>query len=66
MVGADHRKLIPAAVLIGGTLLVFVDLLCRLATWLVHQELPINVITAILGGPPLLLLLLLTLRGERG
>lgn len=64
LVGANHRKLIPAAALIGGTLLVFVDLLCRVATRLVHQELPINVITAILGGPPLLLLL--TVRGKRG
>lgn len=63
VVGTDHRKLVPAAALIGGTLLVFVDLLCRVATRVVHQELPINVVTAILGGPPLLLLL--TLRRDR-
>lgn len=64
VVGTDHRKLIPVAALIGGTLLVFVDLLCRVATRLVHQELPVSVVTAVLGGPPLLLLL--ALRSERG
>ncbi|KIQ07991.1 FecCD family ABC transporter permease [Rhodococcus sp. MEB064] len=58
VVGVDHRRLLPAAALVGATLMVFVDLSCRVAARLVHQELPVNVVTAALGGPVMLVLLM--------
>ncbi|MDI9929708.1 iron ABC transporter permease [Rhodococcus sp. IEGM 1354] len=63
VVGTDHRKLLPTAVLVGATLMIFVDLVCRVATRVVHQELPVNVVTAALGGP--MLLAMLIVRGRR-
>ena len=49
LVGAEHRRVIPVAVLLGATYLVGVDVLCR---WLVApNEIPVGVMTAILGTP---------------
>ncbi|PSQ91407.1 MAG: ABC transporter permease [Proteobacteria bacterium SW_6_67_9] len=59
--GADHRWLVPASVLGGGTLLVFADALAR--TVLAPQQLPVGVLTALLGVP---LFLLLLHRGPQG
>jgi len=55
LVGSDHRILIPAATLFGGVFLVFSDTLAR--TILSPQQLPVGVITALLGVPLFLLLL---------
>jgi len=55
LVGSDHRILIPAATLFGGLFLVFSDTLAR--TLLSPQQLPVGVITALLGVPLFLLLL---------
>jgi iron complex transport system permease protein len=55
LVGSDHRILIPAATLFGGFFLVFSDTLAR--TVLSPQQLPVGVITALLGVPLFLLLL---------
>ena len=55
LVGSDHRILIPAATLFGGLFLVFSDTLAR--TVLSPQQLPVGVITALLGVPLFLLLL---------
>ena len=55
LVGSDHRILIPAATLFGGVFLVFSDTLAR--TVLSPQQLPVGVITALLGVPLFLLLL---------
>jgi iron complex transport system permease protein len=49
LVGPDHRKLIPVAVLIGSTFLVAVDILAR--TLIENNELPIGIFTAIVGAP---------------
>ncbi|MBZ8177502.1 iron chelate uptake ABC transporter family permease subunit [Corynebacterium poyangense] len=57
LVGANHRVLLPISAALGATLLVWVDVLCRVAAQTVGQELPINVLTAVLGAPLLLLLL---------
>ncbi len=54
-IGADHRRLLPASLLAGGTLLVLADLAAR--TVLAPQELPVGVVTALLGGPFFLFLL---------
>ncbi|MET8699439.1 iron ABC transporter permease [Kitasatospora sp. NPDC004723] len=55
LVGGDHRRLLPLSALTGAVLLVVVDLLARTA--LDGQEVPIGVVTALLGAPTLLYLL---------
>ncbi|MEU6235781.1 iron ABC transporter permease [Kitasatospora sp. NPDC047058] len=55
LVGGDHRRLLPLSALTGAVLLVVVDTLARTA--LDTQELPIGVVTALLGAPTLLYLL---------
>jgi iron complex transport system permease protein len=57
----DHRHLLPAAVLAGGSLLVLADTVARSA--FAPQQLPVGVITALLGVP--LFLYLLNRRGGR-
>ncbi|MET3132471.1 iron complex transport system permease protein [Oxalobacteraceae bacterium GrIS 1.11] len=47
--GPDHRVLIPAAALAGGTYLVLADTLAR--TILAPQQLPVGVVTALIGAP---------------
>jgi len=47
--GPDHRTLIPAAALSGGTFLVLADTLAR--TILAPQQLPVGVVTAMIGAP---------------
>ena len=53
--GADHRRLLPGAVLAGGTLLVLADTLAR--TLLAPRQLPVGVVTAFIGVPLFLYLL---------
>jgi iron complex transport system permease protein len=48
-VGPDHRRLVPAAALAGATFLVLADSYAR--TVMAPQEIPIGVVTALLGGP---------------
>jgi iron complex transport system permease protein len=49
VVGADHRKLMVAAPLFGGTFLIWCDTFAR--TIISPAELPVGIITAMLGGP---------------
>ncbi|MFF7366707.1 FecCD family ABC transporter permease [Streptomyces tricolor] len=55
VVGGDHRRLLPVSALSGALLLVVVDIVCRVA--LDTQELPVGVVTSLLGAPALLYLL---------
>ncbi|NBC18773.1 MAG: iron chelate uptake ABC transporter family permease subunit [Bacteroidetes bacterium] len=55
-VGPDHRVLVPGSALLGGALLVGADLLAR--TIVAPAELPIGIVTALLGAPFFLWLLL--------
>jgi iron complex transport system permease protein len=55
LVGSDHRLLLPAAVLSGGTLLLLADTLAR--TIIAPQQLPVGVLTALVGVPLFLYLL---------
>jgi iron complex transport system permease protein len=55
VVGADHRRLLPAVLLAGPTLMILADLVARTA--LSPQELPVGIVTALLGGPFFLFLL---------
>lgn len=48
-VGPDHRLLIPAATLAGGTFLLLADTLAR--TIIAPQQLPVGVVTALIGAP---------------
>ncbi len=54
--GPDHRALLPNAALMGGGLLVGADMLAR--TLVAPAELPIGIITAVLGAPVFLWILL--------
>ena len=55
LVGSDHRVLLPAAALFGGLFLGLSDTLAR--TVLAPRQLPVGVVTALLGVPLFLLLL---------
>lgn len=56
IVGAEHRILAPATFFFGGAFLVFCDTLSR--TLIPPVEIPVGVITSLLGGPFFLWLLL--------
>jgi len=51
----DHRLLIPFSLIVGGTLLVIADTLAR--TLLAPQQLPVGVITALIGVPSFIAIL---------
>jgi iron complex transport system permease protein len=53
--GSDHRLLLPAAALLGGTMLLCADTLAR--TVMEPQQLPVGVLTALIGVPLFLFLL---------
>jgi ABC-type Fe3+-siderophore transport system permease subunit len=56
VVGADHRLVMPASALFGGAFLIACDLVAR--TLFAPIELPVGIVTAIVGGPVFLWLLL--------
>ena len=55
-IGPDHRFLLPAAALLGAALLVVSDIIARLI--IAPAELPIGIVTAVLGAPVFLWILL--------
>jgi len=55
VVGPDHRTLLPVSALAGAALLVAADLVAR--TVVSPAELPVGVVTALVGGPFFLFLL---------
>ncbi len=62
-IGPDHRLLIPASALLGAILLVIADTISR--TIVAPAEMPVGIITSLIGGPFFLWLLLNnTLRGK--
>ena len=56
VIGPDHRYLIPASALLGGTLLILADMIAR--TIASPAELPIGIVTAFIGAPFFLWILL--------
>jgi iron complex transport system permease protein len=56
LVGPDHRLVLPASALFGAAFLVACDLVAR--TILAPVELPVGIITALIGGPFFLWLLI--------
>ena len=55
ILGADHRRLLPAVVIGGAAFMVLADLAAR--TLLAPEEIPVGALTALLGGPFFLYLL---------
>lgn len=53
--GVDHRRLLPAAAMCAGAFLILADTISRTA--LPPVEIPIGVITALIGGPIFIILL---------
>ncbi|MCK9264146.1 MAG: iron ABC transporter permease [Desulfomonilia bacterium] len=49
IIGADHRYLAPATLLFGGVFLTVCDTIAR--TIIAPAEMPVGIITALLGGP---------------
>jgi iron complex transport system permease protein len=56
LVGADHRVVLPSSMFFGAAFLIGCDLLAR--TVLAPVELPVGIVTAVLGGPFFLWLLI--------
>ena len=56
LIGVDNRKLIPASALLGALVLTLADMISR--TLIAPIELPIGVVTAILGTPVFLYILI--------
>jgi iron complex transport system permease protein len=57
LLGPDTRVLMPAAIGLGGAVLVVCDLASRAAFRFLHTEPPVGAVTALVGGPLFLLLL---------
>jgi len=55
IVGADHRLVLPGSALFGATLLIACDVVAR--TVMAPLELPVGIVTALVGGPVFLWLL---------
>ena len=55
VVGSDHRRLLPAAALFGGAFLVIADTVARSA--FAPRQMPVGVLTALIGVPLFLVLL---------
>ncbi|MDF2653906.1 MAG: ABC-type Fe3+-siderophore transport system, permease component [Bacillota bacterium] len=49
LVGGDHKRVFPVCALLGGILVVWVDVAARMV--IAPAELPLGVLTAVFGGP---------------
>ena len=49
LVGANHKSMLPIAMLLGSLLMLFADDLAR--TLMAPVEIPVGIFTALLGGP---------------
>ena len=49
LVGADHRRALPAVALLGAAFLIAADLAAR--TLISPEEIPVGILTALVGGP---------------
>jgi iron complex transport system permease protein len=61
IVGSDNRVLFPVSALVGGLVLLVADTLAR--TVMIPREIPVGIITAVLGGPFFIYLLKTERRG---
>jgi iron complex transport system permease protein len=49
LVGSDHKRLMPLSILVGSAFLIWTDVLAR--TIISQSELPIGIITSMIGAP---------------
>lgn len=49
LVGSDHKRVLPVSALLGGILVVWADVAARLV--IAPEELPVGILTALVGGP---------------
>lgn len=56
LVGSDHRRLLPASILFGAIFLIWTDVIAR--TIVPNVELPIGIITALIGAPMFMYMLI--------
>lgn len=62
--GTDHRHLLPLSMLVGGSFLILADLVAR--TLIAPVEIPIGVITALIGAPVFAIILFRQRKESRG
>jgi iron complex transport system permease protein len=62
LVGTDHRRVLPTALLSGAIYLIWIDVIAR--TILQPKELPIGIITAMIGAPFFIFLMRRSAKGE--
>ena len=60
--GSNHRTVIPASALIGGAVLLIADVFSR--TMLSPVELPVGILTALVGGPFFIYLIIIENKGK--
>ena len=53
--GSDHKKILPMSVLLGGCFVIWADVAARMV--LAPEELPVGILTAVIGGPCFIILL---------
>lgn len=63
LVGPDHRVMMPASLIIGALYLLAIDTVARTAT---SSEIPLGILTALIGTPVFAFVLRQTQRGTRG
>ena len=56
LLGTDHRRLVPVSALVGAIFLLWADVACR--TLLPGNEIPIGILTSLLGAPVFLYLMM--------
>ena len=49
LVGSDHRRVLPVALVVGAGFAIAADLVAR--TVMIPQEIPVGIVTALVGGP---------------
>ena len=60
--GPDNRIVVPLSVILGGAFLIAVDTACRTV---ISSEIPLGILTSIIGAPLFFLVLLRTQQGGR-
>jgi iron complex transport system permease protein len=55
LIGSDNKRLLPASMILGATLLTLADMCARLL--LAPAEVPIGIITSLIGAPIFIILL---------
>jgi iron complex transport system permease protein len=60
--GSNHRTVVPASALLGGMLLLVADVISR--TVLAPTELPVGILTALVGGPFFIYLIMIEQKGR--